>query len=274
MDLVFNEISLGDNPENEYQAIYILKNLAETCASLKIEGFSKLRVESDFWNSLYFEDNDINTFLSRISSRTKSSFLRSFIRKPFIADDFISEADDKFAENDYFYNENIKVTGLAYAYLLDTISVSLSINIIWENTEIVITEESNGIRNNVIAKNASKPEHSAYHKNWIEEKKPVQLTKTKIKPTNKKIYLRDDHGKDVLQRLAEKLVNSPYVKSVVNSLPFNPHENSFIRKVFPNGQIEIVLTETDQGLGIIIQTTGKNLKETIDIGKILENKYK
>jgi hypothetical protein len=274
MELVFNEISLNDKPVNEYHAISVLENFVRTCSSLKKKGFDKLCVESNFWNSLYFGNIDINNYLSRISSQTKKSFLRSFIRKPFIADDFTSVADEKFVENDYFFNNNIRVTGLAYAYLLDTISISLSTEVVWENTEIEIVEESNGLRKNLTIKNASKSEHSEYHRCWIEEKKPVQLRMTKIEPANKKINLRDDHGKDILQSFAVKLVKSPYVKSVVNSLPFNPRENSFIRKVFPNGQIEIVLTHTDEGFGMIAQTTGNNLKETIEIGKILEGKYK
>lgn len=272
MELVFNEISLKDNPDNKYQAISVLENFAETCSTLKREGFNKLRIESNFWNSLYFEDNDINTFLSQMSSRTKSSFLRSFIRKPFIADDFISEADENFAANYYSFND-IEITGLAYAFLLDTISVSLSTKAIWDNPEIEITEVSNDIRKNVIVKNASKPEHTDHHKNWIEEKKPIELIKSKISSNDKKISLRDDHGKDKLLHFSTKIVNSQYVDSVVNSLPFNPSENNFIRRVYPNGQIEIVLTDTDKGFGIIVQTTGRNIKETEAIGRILENDF-
>ncbi len=77
-----------------------------------------------------------------------------------------------------------------------------------------------------------------------------------------------------MQEFAERLVSCGYVIEIVNSLPFNPDEKNFIRKVYPNGQIEIVLTKTDQGLGMIIQTTGCNQRETEEIGKILQIKYK
>jgi len=273
MELVFNEISLDEKPESSYQAISIWEKFANTCVLLKKEGFNKIRVESDFWNSLYFEYKDINTFLSQIPSRTKSSFLRSFIRRPFLADDFLSEADEKYAQNEYFWGDK-KITGLAYAYLLDTICISLSTNEIWDNTDIEIIEVSNCSHSIVIVKNASKPEHTEQHRSWIEDKKPVQLIQTKISADLKEINLRDDHGKDVLLLFAKRIVISPYVTKIINSLPFNPNEKKFIRKIYPNGQIEIVLINTDQGLGIIIQTTGRNIKETEVIAYKLEKKYK
>jgi len=273
MELIFNEISLHNKPENEYQAKSILENFAKTCSSFKKEGFNKLRVESAFWTNIYFSTINLNDFLQQIPSQTQKSFLRSFIRKPFIADDFISEADERYVENEYFY-ENQKVTGLAYAYLLDTIAVSLLTNSIWESTEILIIEKNNESDNRVCVKNASKPVHKASHKDWIDNQKPIVLIKTNKKPKDKAINLRDDHGRDTLQTFSESLRNSEYVDSIINSLPFNPNEKNFIRKIYPNGQIEIVLTKTDKGLGLVIQTTGRDLRETTEIGKLLEEKHK
>ncbi|MFV0501437.1 MAG: hypothetical protein ACK5MH_07620 [Bacteroidales bacterium] len=60
---------------------------------------------------------------------------------------------------------------------------------------------------------------------------------------------------------------------MINSLPFNSACKNFIRKTYPDGKIEIVLTKTDKGLGIIIQTTGRNIRETNRIAEILEEEY-
>ncbi|MFB2898400.1 hypothetical protein ACE1CI_36250 [Aerosakkonemataceae cyanobacterium BLCC-F50] len=46
-------------------------------------------------------------------------------------------------------------------------------------------------------------------------------------PEKKSISIRDDHGKDILQSFAKKICRSPYVKKVVNSLPFNPKHKKF-----------------------------------------------
>lgn len=60
---------------------------------------------------------------------------------------------------------------------------------------------------------------------------------------------------------------------LVNSIPYNPHESLFIRTVKDNGLIEIVLTNTDKGLGLVLQSTGRNMQETQEIAKILEEQY-
>ena len=273
MELIFNELSLLDKPDNKYKAISILENFAKTCSAFKKEGFNKLRVESDFWTTIYFDKRNLIDFLQKIPSRTQQSLLRSFIRKPYIADDFISEADDKYVQNEYFYG-TFKVVGLAYAYLLNTMAVSLLTSPIWEETEIQVIERNDTSENQISVKSASKPEHTISHKDWIENQKPITLLKTNKKPAEKEIKLRNDHGKDILKNFSKKLIKSEYVTRIINSLPFNPTETNFIHKIYPNGQIEIVLTDTDQGFGIIIQTTGRNLRETSKISNILENKYK
>lgn len=92
-------------------------------------------------------------------------------------------------------------------------------------------------------------------------------------PKNKAINLRDDHGKDILKAFSEKICRSPYVKKIVNSLPFNSKQTKPIRCTKPNGIIEFVLTWTDKGLGVCIETTGRNLAETNTIAIHLQEKY-
>ncbi|CDM96273.1 putative CRISPR-associated protein [Limnospira indica] len=93
------------------------------------------------------------------------------------------------------------------------------------------------------------------------------------KPEAKNISLRDDHGKDVLMAFSQKVCRSPYVKKIVNSLPFNPHQKTPIRRTYPNGIVEFVLTWTDAGYGICIQTTGRNLAETNTIAIHLQQEF-
>jgi putative CRISPR-associated protein (TIGR02619 family) len=89
-----------------------------------------------------------------------------------------------------------------------------------------------------------------------------QVPKLDLPPEQKQIHLRDDHGKDKLQQFSEKLRRSPCVREIINSLPFNPRTIKPIRQVKPNGIVELVLIKTDEGLGICVQTTGRNLAET------------
>ena len=77
----------------------------------------------------------------------------------------------------------------------------------------------------------------------------------------------------MLRAFAKRIINSPYVNSVKNSLPWNNRTTNFIRRVYPNGLIEVVLYWTDEGLGMVIQTTGRNQRETEEIARLLEEKY-
>ncbi|OAB60901.1 CRISPR-associated protein, partial [Leptolyngbya valderiana BDU 20041] len=65
-------------------------------------------------------------------------------------------------------------------------------------------------------------------------------------PEQKTIKLRDDHGKDKLQDFSKKLCRSPYVKQIVNSLPFNPKQVDPIRRTTEEGLVEFVLTSPIQ----------------------------
>lgn len=77
----------------------------------------------------------------------------------------------------------------------------------------------------------------------------------------------------VFNELSKKIIQSPYVIGIVNSLPFNPSERKFIKRIRANGNIEIVLTDTDKGLGLVVKTTGRNIRETKLIAQILQKKY-
>ena len=77
----------------------------------------------------------------------------------------------------------------------------------------------------------------------------------------------------MLKDFWNKLKNCEYVESCINSLPFNSFDKELIRDVKPNGQIELVLYWTDKGLGMVIQTTGRNYRETKKISDIIAEKY-
>lgn len=102
---------------------------------------------------------------------------------------------------------------------------------------------------------------------------PLVLIKSDKIPQEKPIKIREDHGKDILTEFSNKLCQCEYVEGIVNSLPFNPKESNFIHTIKDNGLIEVVLYWTDPGYGLVVQTTGKNKKETEEIAKILRRKY-
>lgn len=78
---------------------------------------------------------------------------------------------------------------------------------------------------------------------------------------------------DVLTEFSKRLVRCPYVIEIVNSLPFNPAGRRFIKRIYDNGLIEIVLPWTDKGFGVAVRTTGRNIRETKRISEIISERY-
>ena len=175
-------------------------------------------------------------------------------------------------EEEYYADEwkfeGVDCFGLALAYIMDSLSCSID-DVKWSLPFISIKKGAD----DVLVRNVSNEEHVEYHSEWLENLSEVELVKCNIDYDEKKIKLRDDHGKDILLVFGKKILSSPYVMEVVNSLPFNSSERKFIRKVKNDGLIEIVLPWTDKGLGMVIKTTGRNRRETEKIAEILEQEY-
>jgi hypothetical protein len=274
MDLILNELSLYHKANSKFAAQNLMKNLLFTTRKANTYDFRKLRVFVKLNLSVIYTINDwINDPQVRPDYKT---LLLGLKRYPFIAEGD-ENIETRFIENYYYLDMPARqelhmkeVEGLAVAFLYNTLSISFKTNEVWKKTSINLLEKTAEAQNNVCVKHISCPEHIDSHLEWIEANRPVELVKTEIKPLEKKINLRDDHGKDILEKLADKLVKSPYVISIVNSLPFNPKNRHFIKEIYPDGKIEIILTWTDEGLGLLIQTTGRNRQETKKIADIIE----
>jgi hypothetical protein len=280
MDLIFNEISAKYLTNSEHDTKKRMQDLLEVCKKAKENGFSHLRVarklETDFLKNTYTIADWLNA--RSVSPTQKSSFL-SYRRFPYIEESDES-AETTFIEKSYSLHEadelrfnGKEIEGLAVAYIYDTIAVSFPVNEVWQKVYIKLIERDNEIEREVKVRHVSLLEHFETHKNFIEAQKELVLQETEISPDNKIIHLRDDHGKDILNDFSKRLINSCYVVKVINSLPYNPKESNFIRKTYPDGKIEIVLIWTTQGYGLIIQTTGRNDRETEKIAQILEENY-
>jgi hypothetical protein len=53
-------------------------------------------------------------------------------------------------------------------------------------------------------------------------------------------------------------------------MQYNSYSRNFIYKVHENGLVDIILTRTDKGFSMRIQTTGRNKKETLMIAQKIE----
>lgn len=193
-----------------------------------------------------------------------------------------SWAEDKYLTGNYYFEDltngvsKIGCIGLAAAHIYTAVAISFASSKAWMNNTLRITnilEDETTIPvavNNIFSEGCITVDTIS---TFVENYSTLELEESSLLPENKKVHLRDDHGKDILEAFAKKLVRSPFVNAIINSLPFNQYATSFIKKPHPNGLIEVVLYWEDKGYGMVIQSTGRNLRETNEIARILTENF-
>lgn len=276
MDFIFNEFSFRDVFPNQHEGRIGMGNLLKVCKLGREHGMSRLAIRPDFYEQFLAQEYSITDWLKdQEVNKTFKDLLFSIVRQPYIDNNDAAIEERFIMSNTFLVDETMsKPEGLAIAYLYSTMSVSLASSEKWNVDEVSLKFSEEGYEDLLVTvKHASQALHVEGHKDWIASRIGIKLKTTDLPLGQKEIRLRDDHGKDVLLRFAKKLVWSPYIIKVINSLPFNPHDHHFIRHCYEDGRIEIVLVRTDQGLGLVVQTTGRNMVETEAIAKILDEEF-
>lgn len=278
-ELIFNELTIVPLAPDFSEAFQRVQQFVNTYKNKPSIFDKRIRLESYIGELQLTEELSFQEFCNKTpASRTLGSLLLGLGRHPYI--DEGSTEETQYLDKNYVLNrngQNERIIGLAAAHLMNTICIGFESEGYWQSVEhLVETKEETGTIQKLSVLSVSNREHFDLPiiKDWVEKNQPVSLVCTKLESEEKKISLRDDHGKDVLQKFSRRVVKSPYVIGIVNSLPFNPNHQNFIKSVFETGLIEIVLTDTDKGLGIAVQTTGRNFRETEVIAQILEQKLR
>lgn len=256
-ELFANEISFTHDALSEYGNI---KTLGEVYEKLKGFGVTTCRVSNEEINRIY-------SYLGQDSRyRVFRDFLFAFFKAPYEDNDLVGAHSDEYLLHEWQYGDE-QCFGLAMAYLTDAISLSIDPSQ-WKETVDIFRDGDL-----ICVKNISNTSHIDYYREWFEDLRPIELISTSKSPFEKKLKLRDDHGKDVLTAFANKLFRNIYVEEVVNSLRFNSFDRKFIRKIKEDGIIECVLYWYDEGYGLAVKTTGRNKRETQAIAEILDKEY-
>lgn len=270
----FNELSLDCNVK-EINPVEIFRIYAESIKALKEEGFAGVRYEFGF-SSLQTENLNIFELADNPKTKTLFAFIQATARNPYI------DPDDKSTTvaSTKSHETNVVGTwldglGFEAAYLSNGVGISLQTHDNWKNPlfEIRNKKDFQKVGNvlNVFSPDSVK---SDLIKQYIENNRPILLKECEIQPEKKDYKFRDDHGIDKLISCWKKIRNSNYVIKAINSLPFNPNGVDFIEKCFDDGKIHIRLIDSDAGYGMVVQTTGRNLRETNKIGQLLCEKFR
>jgi hypothetical protein len=276
MDLIFNEFSFRDAFADMYDSRTGMGNLLRVCKLSRQLGISRLAIRTDFYEQFLTVGYRVSDWLNdHAVSKVLKDLLLSIVRHPYIDDNDTAVEDRYILSNTFLVDdEQSKAEGLAIAYLYNTVSISLYSSQKWNTGHVTLRFCEEGQDDQTVTvKHASQVAHIEGHKDWITSRIGITLRTTDLQASQKQIHLRDDHGKEVLLRFSRKLVRSPYITAVINSMPFNSYDHDFIKNYYEDGKIEIVLVRTDEGFGVVIQTTGNNIAETEAISQILLEEF-
>ena len=244
-------------------------------------GYNKVRYQTGLDDVCLTQTESLKSYCGKHSRDVNCMLLLNTIRHPYIGD----EEDDK-AEQFVNKRYNLTLNGERHdelcfcaAYISNSFLVGLDVKPDWRNLKYSFskTEYSGEKSDDFLYCVVDEAQYdNDEFSSWIVENDVIDIScirKSTTVTSEKKIHLRDDHGKDVLSAHAAKLLKSPYVEGIINSTPFKPNARRYIDKVNPNGQIEIVLMKTEAKIGMVVQTTGSNIKETNWIANELSKRY-
>lgn len=274
MQACFNELSFEHKSEDE-DSLQLFGSFAKTLKALKEKGVTKIRYEHGIGSLIRQDFRDITELTKTPVGKNIWQLIISFQDSPYLEPD--SQAEERFINEDYETSIDgnwQQGQGFSSAFILNTFTVSLPTHPVWDNVKFDIRrKEETDPCGKVLNVNTEKAANHKEIMRLIEDSKPVLLESCNIHPSKKKFKVRDDHGKDKLALLWKKLCKNDYVVETINSLSFNSDSTKFIEKCFPDGKIHIRLVGSAKGYGMVIQTTGRDLKTTTAIAKIIEERY-
>lgn len=287
MEAYFNELSCYPLCESKECARERAYKFASLLSETNKRGFNVVRCHDRGPEQILLCYNySIVDFCHENIRGSKEILLLSMLHPPYFEPD--SEEEKAYIENSFSVSvindlkqeERKSVYGLSAAYLHNSIGQNLCSCDFWEQNKEYVIHSTNDAGKEKVYKvlSFSFPEdyEISEYKQWQAKTQPCNFCDCGLNPTQKQCKLSSDHhGNNVLKKFAkESLFILPYIESVVTSLPYTPNSKTFVKKLhYDTYRIEIVLTWTKKGYGMLIQTTARNDVELIQIGNKLEERF-
>ena len=220
---------------------------------------------------------------------TRETLLITMIRPPFFKENTKEEAE--YVMNDFKINMPKDILpdgkfgetdccGLAAAFIYQSISINLKSHDFWHlNKTFRITrkEPFGKIRScNVVSVSCPDDFEGDAYISWQVATMPRNFVDCGIPVSKKKCNLSSNHhGNDELREFArQSLFILPYITEVVTSLGYSPHRSTFVKGLqWAPKRIEVVLHWTENGYGMVLQTTARTDIELRQIADELEKKF-
>ncbi|MCC5916086.1 MAG: hypothetical protein JJU02_02040 [Cryomorphaceae bacterium] len=276
MELMFNELSVVPYSANKYEAIERMTLLAKTFKKARDFGFKRIRSDVSVSEIRLADNYTVHSWLidSAVSPELKGFMFGSIIT-PFINEED-GQVEEAYIEAEYFYVKNeiekIPCLGLAAAHLYELPSISLNTCDEWQRNLLPI----------IVAKDDKSEDYqipNVFDETcfaeagiiaFVENLDEVELLETTLNPNEKDIHLADHHGKNELKALCDRLKQNEYVVAMRSTYWGG---NTFVRKIHKNGVVEITLIKSQRKYALLVQTTGRNYRETEAIANKLRDRY-
>ncbi len=273
---MFNELSVVPFSANKYEAIERMTLFAKTFKKSRCFGFKRIRSDVSVSEIHLADDYTVHSWLidNAVSPELKGFMFGSIIT-PFISEED-GQFEDGYIEAEYFYRKDeankVACLGFAAAHLYELPTISLNTSEEWERNLLpIIVEKENTSEEHQIP---NVFDEACFGKEgiaaFVENLGEVELVKSPLNPDDKDIHLADHHGTDELKALCDRLKHNEYVKAMRST---NWGGNTFIRKVYKNGVIEITLINSQRKYALWVHTTGRNYRETEAIANKLRERY-
>ncbi len=278
MELVFNEISRFPLLGDKYRANERMLLFARTVAEARKKGFRNIRAHYSTNDIKLTPDYSLHDWLfdREFPAESRSLFYDMFVQ-PFLREGD-EQIEEEFIEASYFFEDienqipKQESLGLTSAYLSETLAISFQSSPAWLKNRLAIiiqkgTNSSTEEVHHVFSKECFSQESIA---SFVENVTTLDLHETDINPNNKQFHFTSHHGRKEIDELWTKIKNSPYV---ISGMSIEWGGNSFYKKPQRDGKVDIVHLRSDRRYAIQIQTTGRSLRETIEIANRLEEQY-
>lgn len=286
---VFNELTFKPLCKTDEEVKLRVNNFVNLLAKLKEYGISRVRIEEKFYQiplkegvSLY----DVYTqYITSADSarRNRGHLLASVLRQPAVTEDiepeFYGDKDlDKCICTSIEPEQ--ECIGLYVADILKSFSVGFAQS--WLDTkqkkileiQTLHKDERKNRNSAVLCMTMADDENHEMFVELMSSQDDLPVDVNNDDPEGKVNRFPHHHGSEESQEFAKQVANSKYVSKVLNSIDHKSGNKNFIHKIHDDGLIEIRMTWTERGLGIVVATTGKNKSQIAWIAKHLEKNYK
>lgn len=275
----FNDLTLDKIPDQNRMLLRSFRDVFK-CFSAATDGKIKRLIANDIGMAGLMD-------AATRGGREEQAFVCTFVNPKFKVrpdDDYSDNSIDRFNGSEYRLKmqngEAVECQMLGWASLNRSLTLGLRSSKFWEQLEYDIEEESleEGVTSvNVLCLTMESQVSLSRVQGWIvanrefeDVPEPIPCPKT---PEQKHVKYQEHHGKEMLRDFCSQIVKHKFVQGVVDSIAFDSTTNRFVLKCYNDGTVDLRLHWTKMGVGLKVQTVGKDLRQTMLIAEILKAKY-